>query len=562
MTLFEKFRSVLQRKLLVSCQAADGSALRDSSTMARFARAAVDGGAGGIRANGPDDVRAIRHVVNVPIIGIWKIAQDDGEFLITPSFEAARQLVDAGADLVALDCTARGQRYGALERLRRVREELGVPVLADIAMVDEAIRAAEAGADAVLSTMRGYTQETRLLRNFEPAFIADLVQAVDVPIIAEGHIHTPDELCAALDAGAFAMIVGTAITRPEVITQRFISALEVWHHLHDSRCVFVGIDMGGTNTKYGLVTGQGEILFNATSPTPWRNGRDALLSHLQQIVFACLEEGCCRTLRPEAIGLATAGWVDSRSGQVVYATENLPGWTGATPGAFLQEVFSLPVVVENDANAAAAAEKHFGAAKAVSDFVCITLGTGVGGGCYIGGRLNRGPHFFASGLGHIPIEPGGRPCTCGLAGCLETYTNASALVEYAASGNYTSGEEVIAAANAGESVAQQAIHTYARYLAQGCAAIVTLLDPELLILAGGLAQNNHLLLSDLTEDLSKRVTVWQQRRLRVAQSSFGNSGGVLGAAAVASAGLAESMRGRAATTARYATAYDCGERKK
>jgi glucokinase len=324
----------------------------------------------------------------------------------------------------------------------------------------------------------------------------------------------------------------------------------------------VGIDMGGTNTKYGLVTGQGELLFNATIPTPWRNGRDALLSHLQRIVSACLEEGCRRTLRPEAIGLATAGWPDPRSGQIVYATENLPGWTGAAPGACLREAFFLPVVVENDANAAAAAEKHFGAAKAVSDFVCITLGTGVGGGCYIGGRLNRGPHFFANGLGHIPIEPGGRPCTCGLAGCLETYTNASALVDYAAAGNYASGEEVIAAANAGEGVAQQAIHTYAKYLAQGCAAIVSLLDPELLILAGGLAQNNPLLLGDFTEELSRRVTVWHQRKLRVALSSFGYSAGVLGAAAVASAGLAESMCGRAALSARCATAHDMGEKKK
>lgn len=156
------------------------------------------------------------------------------------------------------------------------------------------------------------------------------------------------------------------------------------------------------------------------------------------------------------------------------------------------------------------------------------------------GRLNRGPHFFANGLGHITIEPGGRPCTCGLAGCLEPYANASALVRYGNSRDYTSGEEVIAAANAGDGAAIQAIHTYAKYLAIGCATIVNLLDPELLILAGGLAQNNPLLLSDLTEELSKRVRVWQQRKLRVAFSSLGYSAGVLGAAAVASARLADS----------------------
>jgi glucokinase len=509
--------------------------------MARFARAAVEGGAMGIRANGLDDVRAIRQAVSVPIIGIWKARQDDGEILITPSFETARQLVEAGAGLIALDCTARGERYGTLESLRRIKEELGVPVLADIATVDEAVRAAEAGTDAVLSTLRGYTRETSHVKTFEPAFIAELVRAVSVPVIAEGHIQTPEEVCAALDAGAFAIIVGTAITEPQMITRGLVSALEAWHHLHDPKRVFVGIDLGGTNTKYGLVTGQGELLFHSTTPTPWKDGRDALLSHLQQIVSACLEEAGRRALKPKAIGLATAGWVDPGSGQVVYATENLPGWTGANPGACLREAFGLPVAVENDANALAVAEKHFGAARAISDFVCITLGTGVGGGCYVGGRLNRGAHFFANALGHIPIEPEGRACTCGLAGCLEPYTNASALVRYATSGNYTSGEHVIAAANAGDFIAQQAIHTYAKYLAIGCAAIVSLLDPELLILAGGLAQNNPILLSAFTDELAKRVTVWQQRKLRVEFSSLGYSAGVLGAAAAASAGLAESI---------------------
>src|SRR5689334_13561787 len=122
---FQAFQSALRRKLLVSCQAVEGSAFRDSSTMARFARAVVEGGAAGIRADGLADVRAIRQAVRVPIIGIWKAEQDDGEILITPSFETAAHLVEAGADLIALDCTVRGQRYGALERLRRIKDELG-----------------------------------------------------------------------------------------------------------------------------------------------------------------------------------------------------------------------------------------------------------------------------------------------------------------------------------------------------------------------------------------------------------------------------------------------------
>jgi N-acetylmannosamine-6-phosphate 2-epimerase / N-acetylmannosamine kinase len=529
----------LRGNLIVSCQAADGSAFRHPDSIAHFAEAAVAGGAAGIRANGPEDIRAIRQVVGVPIIGIWKAPQDDGEILITPSFETAQELVEAGADLVAIDCTRRGQKYGAFDRLRRIKEELGVPALADIATVEEAVEAVNAGADAVLSTLRGYTPETGHVRGFEPSFVAQLVQTVDVPVIAEGHIEMPAQVRAALEAGAYAVVVGTAITRPEMITRGFVAAAQGWQRANNPQSVFVGIDMGGTRTKFGLVSKHGELLYHSAAPTPWEGGKVVLLEHLRQTAATCLGEARSRALAPEALGLATAGWVDPQAGRVVFATGNLPGWTGAEPGASLHQAFGLPVTVENDANALAIGEKHFGIARGESDFVCITLGTGVGGGCYVGGRLNRGSHFFANAIGHMPIESGGLPCTCGLSGCLESYTNARALLRYAGEGDFTSGEEVIAAANAGNSTAQRAILSLAKYLAIGCAFIVQLLDPDLLILAGGLAQNNPLLLSALAENLAERVTVWQQRKLRIAASSLGYSAGVLGAAAVAAEGLAD-----------------------
>lgn len=532
-----KLHAELRGKLIVSCQAFDGSPFRNPESIARFAQAAVEGGAAGIRANGPEDIRAIRQAVGVPTIGIWKAQQDDGQILITPTFEGAKELVDAGAGLVAIDCTVRGRKYGALDRLRRIKDELGVPVLADIATVEEAVQAASAGADAVLSTMRGYTSETRHVLSFEPSFIAQLSQAVEVPVIAEGRIHTPAQVRAALEAGAYAVIVGTAITRPELITRGFVAATQDWQRANDPKRVFVGIDMGGTRTKFGLVTNQGELLYHSSTPTPWDEGRDILLEHLRQTVAACLQEAQARTLAPEAIGLATAGWVDPDSGRVVFATDNLPGWTGANPGAYLEHAFGLPVNVENDANALAVGEKYFGAAQAESDFVCITLGTGVGGGCYVGGRLNRGRHFFANAIGHIPLDPCGPSCTCGLSGCLEVYTNARALLRYA-KGDFDAADEVIAAANAGDPTARGAIMTLANYLAFGCATIVQLLDPDVLILAGGLVQNNPLLLSALSESLAQRTTVWQQRKLRIASSTLGYSAGVLGAAAVAAAGLA------------------------
>jgi len=214
------------RRLIVSCQAREGEPFRNPDSQVRFAISAVDGGAAGIRAQGPDDIRAIRSSVAVPILGIRKVKQEDGRMLITPTFESARELFEAGADMIAMDVTARGRRLGAIERLQRIRGELHKPVVADIATIDEALLAADAGADAVLSTMRGYTEDTAHINTFDCEFIRELVHHSPVPVIAEGMIETPEQARAALDAGAYAVIVGSAITRPVTIARRFAAALE------------------------------------------------------------------------------------------------------------------------------------------------------------------------------------------------------------------------------------------------------------------------------------------------------------------------------------------------
>ena len=206
-----------QGKLVVSCQADPGDAF--FGFMDRYALAAQAGGAAGIRANGVDDIRAIRKVVNLPIIGIQKELYADGKVLITPSFEAARALVGAGADMVAIDFTTRGQQYGALERLQRIKTELQVPVLADIATLEEAQEAERAGADFVLSTMRGYTADTLNVERFDPSFIEQLVRLLRVPVIAEGRIDSPDLARQAIEAGAYSVIVGTTITRPHSVAR-------------------------------------------------------------------------------------------------------------------------------------------------------------------------------------------------------------------------------------------------------------------------------------------------------------------------------------------------------
>jgi predicted NBD/HSP70 family sugar kinase/putative N-acetylmannosamine-6-phosphate epimerase len=522
--------NLLRGRLVVSCQAPAGDPFAEPTSLSLFARAAVNGGAAGIRTEGPDAVRAIKAVTSVPVIGLRKRLMADGQIMITPSNDDVKDLVEAGADVIAIDCTARGQRNGALERIRWTQANHNVPVWADIATVDEGVAAAHAGADAVLSTLRGYTEDTKEVLGFEASFIASLAKVVSVPVIAEGRINSLEQVSAALAAGAASVVIGTAITRPEEITRRFAASMET--RPEPEKRLIIGIDLGGTGIKSGISTGDGRVLFSTVTATPASSGRETLLSTLVKIARDRLDDANKSGLRPVALGIATAGWVDPRSGRVIYATDNLPGWSGTELGREMEDALGLPVAVENDGNAQAIAERVYGLGSEVDNFVCITLGTGIGGGCYVNGKLNHGAHYFANGIGHMIIEREGRACTCGKRGCFEAYTNAKALLDYGR-GAWTSAEDLIGFANRGDNVAQQALETHAAWVGVGCDSIHNLFDPELIVLAGGLTQKNKILPHLVEARLKSTDRAWKHRATRVAISELGYFGGVLGAAAAA-----------------------------
>lgn len=218
--------SRLRGGLIVSCQAPEGTPLHGSAIMAAMSRAAEMGGAVGIRADGPSDIRAIKRTVNLPVLGIYKIYYPDCDPYITPTLRSAEEIVEAGADIVALDATLRPRLNGlsAAELIPQVKA-LGIPVMADISTLEEGIAAAESGADIVSTTLSGYTPYSPKLDRPDFELLAALAKAVDVPVIAEGRVWTPAEARKALDLGAHAVVVGTAITRPHVVTERFVKAL-------------------------------------------------------------------------------------------------------------------------------------------------------------------------------------------------------------------------------------------------------------------------------------------------------------------------------------------------
>jgi len=226
----EELLAKLRGGLIVSCQAAEDSPLHGPRFMAAMAQAAEQGGAVGIRANGPEDIRAIKQICSLPVIGIYKRRDLSSEVYITPDLSSAEAVIRAGAEIVALDGTQR-RRPGNLDLkalIAAIKSRFDVLVMADIATVEEA-RAAEAyGADLVATTLSGYTQETSHRRYQEPdlELVRALCKEVGVPVIAEGRFWTPEQAREALRLGAHAVVVGTAITNPQAITARFVNALK------------------------------------------------------------------------------------------------------------------------------------------------------------------------------------------------------------------------------------------------------------------------------------------------------------------------------------------------
>lgn len=211
--------------VIISCQAYPGQPTFGAHIMAAFALAARQGGAVGIRANTPVDVRAVKEAAGLPVIGIWKRESlDQFGIIITPTFEDARDLAEAGAEIIALDATQRKRPGGVtVEQLvRRIKTELGVLVMADCYGLEDAVRAEAAGADIVAPTLSSAEE----LGPYEPDFelLRQMVAAVKIPVIAEGRYWEPEQVSRAFEIGALSVVIGSAVTRPWLVTERFANA--------------------------------------------------------------------------------------------------------------------------------------------------------------------------------------------------------------------------------------------------------------------------------------------------------------------------------------------------
>jgi N-acylglucosamine-6-phosphate 2-epimerase len=223
----KKIAEIWRGGLIVSCQAPADSPLAKPEIIAAFAETAEQNGAVGVRIDSPEHIRAVKKSVNVPILGIYKVVSEESEVYITPTFSAAKAVAEAGADVIAIDATLRQRPDGESFReiVWRIKKELNLPVMADISTLDEGLLAVEtAGVDFVSTTLSGYTDATKHIIKPDFELVENLAKRFSVPIICEGRIRSAGDVRTAFDCGAFAVVVGGAITGIDQLVRQFVSA--------------------------------------------------------------------------------------------------------------------------------------------------------------------------------------------------------------------------------------------------------------------------------------------------------------------------------------------------
>jgi glucokinase len=255
----------------------------------------------------------------------------------------------------------------------------------------------------------------------------------------------------------------------------------------------LGIDIGGTKIAAGLVTATGALSHKQVVATPAALGADSILQTAITVGKDVLSAARRERLDVVAAGAGSAGHVDRSHGTISYASELLPGWTGLELARELQAALELPVSVENDVNAMALAEAHFGAGRDFRDALYITVGTGIGGALIVDGRLWHGATWTAGELGHLVVDwDGTRRCNCGEPGHLEAYAAGPALAECyrerAGIGHPVDLIAVATRARAGDTIAAETIVEGARILGLALGGLLNVLDPQALIVGGGVAE--------------------------------------------------------------------------
>ncbi|MGB2805627.1 MAG: ROK family protein [Candidatus Zixiibacteriota bacterium] len=319
--------------------------------------------------------------------------------------------------------------------------------------------------------------------------------------------------------------------------------------MSNSYCI--GIDLGGTNIKFGSVSLKGEVLHKGMLSAQANLGREAILSNLNRAVEQSLAFARRKKIKISGIGVGSPGSVNLRSGKIEGSCPNLPQMLGVNLKKWLSHHFDYPMQVDNDANVMALAEFRFGAAKGFENALCLTLGTGIGGGIILDGELFHGSNFAGAEFGHMTISHNGRKCNCGGIGCLEMYASALAMVKDAkrllrkdrksiihrlieGDSDKLTTEVIFQAEKKGDETASRVINQACAYLGAGIASAVNLINPQVVVIGGGVSQGGLSFIRRIEKEVKKRAFPSATRKLKVVKAKLGNDAGFIGAAILCS----------------------------
>jgi glucokinase len=307
--------------------------------------------------------------------------------------------------------------------------------------------------------------------------------------------------------------------------------------------IVLAVDLGGTNLRMAAVGAGGEVVARSKSATPRSNDPRDIVEAIIASARDCHDPGA-PGYDIQAIGIAIPA-MSIGEGGVVNKAANLPSLDGFALAPAVAEKLGVPAMLENDANAAAIGENWIGASRGIANSICVTLGTGVGGGIILNGSTLRGPDWSAGEIGHICVEPLGPPCGCGSNGCVEQYSSATAIVRMAREimGNYPASElhgkselsafDVYEAGKSGDELAGEVFRLMGQYLGTALAGLINVLNPEVIVIGGGVAAGWDLFIGHVRDEIEKRAYCEPAKRAKLVRALLGDDAGILGAARVA-----------------------------
>ncbi len=305
----------------------------------------------------------------------------------------------------------------------------------------------------------------------------------------------------------------------------------------------IGVDIGGTNIKIALVDMNGKIAYSNTTPTRADMGYEYSIANIKNAISELMKETSTDKTNIESIGFGFPGQIDYKEG-IVRLLPNMPGWIEIPVAKIMEEEFKIPTRLDNDVRVATLGELKYGAGKNCDNLICITVGTGIGSGIVLNGKLVRGARNAAGEIGHIKMTMNDGPlCGCGDFGCFEAYASGPSIVamakEYIKGGKSSKFRElakeevtpyiVAQAALQGDVVAKRIYTKMGETIGLGLSSVINLLNPERVIIGGGVADAGDILFDPIKETIAKRAMPIQASSVQIVKAELGNTAGVIGA---------------------------------